>query len=265
MKIYLPSNGLLGLTSVDMRTPRISDIRTLTNLSDNEILFKTEFLYQLVDKEVLDRVTPSDRDYLFFIAASAFSLNVFNYSVTCKCGKHIHAQLYSGQVDPIRLRHNEKSVVEKSVAGEVYKFHRLNVGEESKCIFFAMDAPDDQYDDIYTDAVVAMTLYKDVNPELIERVQHIDIAIYYFAYFYQQFLPHGVDIRTEVVCECGEKITVLHPIKSSLINTDIKTMMNCFVSLGDRLTLEDFYNMTLPEYNLYVQSLNQKLKQQDSY
>jgi hypothetical protein len=267
MKIFLPSNGMMGLTSIDMRQPIIKDIRTLSNLTDNETLKKTEFLYQLCDKEKLNKITPSDRDYLFFIAASAFSMNVFNYSITCNCGHKNNAFLYSGQVHPVRLKYGEKRTVQKKIGKESYSFTRLNVEQESKCVFFAMDAEDHLYNETYQDAVVATTLYQDVTPELIEKVRNIDISVYYTAYFYQHFLPHGLDVRTTVTCEKCQLVTkVLHPIKASLINTDIQTMMNCFVSLGDRLTLQDFYDSTLAEYNLYVQALNHKLtKEQQTY
>ena len=50
MKIYLPSNGMMGLTSIEMRPPRIKDIN-FEDLSSNETLRKTEFLQLLVDKK----------------------------------------------------------------------------------------------------------------------------------------------------------------------------------------------------------------------
>lgn len=261
MRIYLPSNGMMSLVHIEMRNPMIKDIRELSNISENDTLRKTEFLKLLCNPEDLDKITPSDRDYLFFIAASAFSLNAFNYTVKCDCGKTVKDVLNAGEVEPIRLSYRQKNTSKKKLGGQEFTFRRLSVGMETTCIFFAMDSPEEKYDEVYTDAVVAMTLYGEVNPELIERVQKIDVSIYYYAYFYQYFLPHGADIRTVTVCpHCGKEITVLHPIKANLLSTDLKTMMQCFVSLGDKLTLEDFYNMTLPEYNLFVQTLNSKIQ-----
>ena len=125
--------------------------------------------------------------------------------------------LYAGQVEPIRLKHNMPNSSVKKIGDKEYTFRRINVKQESECLFFAMDDPDDKYDETYADAVVAMTLFGEVSLERIKEVQHIDVAIYYYAFFYQMYLPHGIDVRTELACDkCNKTTVVLHPIKASL-------------------------------------------------
>ena len=114
-----------------------------------------------------------------------------------------------GKQNQLGFLHKEPSFTVKRFGNDDYTFRRLSVAAESEIIFHAMEADDAEYDNTYNDGVVAYTLYGEVSKQLLEDVKDIDIALYYLAFYYQHFLPHGVDLRTRGMSNLWE---ILHSI-----------------------------------------------------
>ena len=90
MKVYLPSHGVLGIDSIDIRQPKINDLREISNLSPTPELKKTEFVKMLATSpELVDSISIFDRDYLFAIAVSALHLGSLAFKVECACSNII--------------------------------------------------------------------------------------------------------------------------------------------------------------------------------
>ena len=70
MKVVLPSQGVLGTKTVEMRAPTFGDLREMNNSNQTEGLLKVDFVKKLIDPHVdLSKITKMDLDYLFLIAA----------------------------------------------------------------------------------------------------------------------------------------------------------------------------------------------------
>lgn len=261
MKIFLPSNNMMGLTSVEMRDPKIGDLRKVTNFSNFSIIRKTQFVEMLVGEDTY-KITPQDRDYLFLLAVGAISLNTMTMHVGCKfCGERMSEQVGIGEFDPIRLSRSVAAERDYNIYGDVYHFHKLNVRDELAIEERARDLPDEDYDNEFQDGMVATTFGWGIENEGIDRVRELDLSIYYAALLFQNCDAHGVQVVKEFVCpKCGKTTKAFMPITGDLLKVDISRIMTQYISLNQHVSMETFFEMTLPEKNLYVQALNNKLK-----
>lgn len=251
---------MMGLTSVEMRDPKIGDLRGIPNMSSSSIIRKTEFVKLLVGDQAL-QITPQDRDYLFVIAVSAISMNTLPLKVQCSCGNICFDSIKVDEVEPLRLRRGIPNEYKTKVFGSDYQFRRLNVDDELKIEERAVDLPDEDYDNEFLDGVVAQTLGYGLETEGIERVRDLDLSIYMGAVLFQSCNPHGVTLMKKVTCpQCGAQINTHLPIKGDLLNVDVAQVISRYVSLNPRISMESFFDLTLPEYNTLVKSLNEKIK-----
>lgn len=262
MKIFLPSNNMMGMTSIEMRDPKIEDLRKVPNFSQFSIIRKTEFVKLLTGDDVL-KVTPQDRDYLFLLAVGAISLNRLNLSITCNCGQRLSEDVGIGDFDPIRLKRSVPNTAEYTVFGEHYTFHKLTVADEVAIEERARDLPDEDYDYEFQDGMVALTFGWSLEEEDIKRARQLDLSIYYAALLYQNCEAHGVQVVKEFTCpSCGKKTRAYLPISGDLLKVDVSRIMTQYISMNKYVSLDNYFNMTLPEQNMFVQALNNKLKKQ---
>lgn len=261
MKIFLPSNNMMGLVSVEMRDPKIGDLRKIPNYSESSIIKKTEYVRDLVGDDVY-KITPQDRDYLFLIAVGAISMNELTLSIKCDCGCPINSSLPIGSIEPLRLKRDTKREYKAKIFGEKYTFRKINVKDELEIEERAIDLPDEDYKYEFDDGLVAKTLGKDLSADSIEWVRNLDLSIYYAAILYQMVDPHGVTVYKTVECPvCHKKIKSVLPIKGEILNVDVGQIMTRYVSVRPYLSMDNYFESTLPEYNTFIRALNNKLKQ----
>lgn len=251
---------MMGLTSVEMRDPKIGDLRSIPNMASSSIIRKTEFVKMLVGEQVY-QITPQDRDYLFVIAVSAVSMNSVPLKVQCSCGNDCYDAISVGEVEPLRLKRGVPSEYKVELFGSEYSFRKLNVGDELKIEERAIDLPDEDYDREFQDGVVAATLGYGIEKDGIDKVRNLDLSIYMGAILFQACNPHGVTLVKKVVCpQCGATINTHLPIKGDLLNVDVAQVISRYVAINPKISIESFFDLTLPEYNTLVKSLNEKLK-----
>ena len=124
-----------------------------------------------------------------------------------------------------------------------------------------MDLPDESYEEEFQNGIVAKTLGYSLEDEGIQKVKNLDLSIYFAAILYQNCDRHGVTLIKEMRCpRCGKTFKTHLPITGDMLNVDVAQIMQRYVSIKNHLSMDNYFNLTLPEYNTFVRSLNQKLK-----
>lgn len=260
MKIKLPSNGHFGVNSVNMRQPRVNDLRMISELSPYEPLAKYQFVKNLLEKpEVIDKISIFDKDYLFAIAVGIINLNKIGFSFVCPCGESLRGEFDLSSKDVTELLKSDSITISKEINGEVYNFHLPTIQEELAIVDYASSKEDDDFDELYQDGLVMAILGKEPNDESQEWLDNLDLTIYYAAIYYFQCCFHGVETTEEVVCpECHAKSNVLIPLTKSLLSIDTMTIMSRFTELSGSMDFQSFSNLTIPELTAVTQALATK-------
>lgn len=260
MEIYLPSNGKIAVNKVEMRQPKIMDIRKSQEYSDISEVRKTQFVKDLCkNPEQIDEITTYDRDYLFTIAVSSLNMNKISFKSTCSdktCRHKTNDFIFIPDVEPVFL--TDPVECQKTILGETYNFRLLRVKDEIKAIDYA-NIDDLTFEQRKEDALVCAALSWEVNDENINKVKNLDLSVYYAAQFFQICCPHGLNLQKTVTCaKCGKKTIVVMEVTGRMLNLNMAIIMDRFASLTGKLDYKSFLDMTLPEYNFLIESLNAK-------
>ena len=148
--------------------------------------------------------------------------------------------------------------IEKEIAGNKYKFRLLRVKDEIKAIDYA-NIDDETFEQRREDALVCSALSLEVNDENITYVRNLDLSVYYAAQFFQICCAHGLNLQKVVTCpKCGRETIIVMEVTGKMLNMSMAIIMDRFASLAGKLDYASFMDMTLPEYNFLVDSLNAK-------
>lgn len=260
MEIYLPSNGRTSVNKIEMRQPKISDIRKSQEYSDLSEIRKTQFVKDLcANPQLVDEITLYDRDYLFTIAAASLNMNKINFKSTCldrTCGAKTSDFIFVPDVEPVFL--NQPIECSKEIMGEVYHFRLLRVKDEIAAIDYA-NIDDLTFEQRKEDALVCSALSMSINDKNVQKVKELDLAIYYAAQFFQICCAHGLNLQKTVKCsKCQKESIVVMEVTGKMLNMNMAVIMDRFASLAGKLDYASFMDMTLPEYNFLIDSLNAK-------
>lgn len=255
MRIELPSAGKFGVFSVEMRSPKIGDLRHVSELSDVESIAKTDFVKSLMkEPQDLDNVSIYDRDYLFLLAAAAVNMNSFDFSVRCECGNTINDSFDISDVDVETLSADVQIKVDKQIDGVNYQFHLPTVKEEQQAVQWVL-TEDAAYNDktVFSnrnqDAMVAVVLGKEVNNETVQWVRDLDLKIYFAALFFIQCEAHGVQPVKVTECpKCHKKTMTIIPVVKSLTQVTTEDIMRKFMRVSGDMSFEAFCDLTVPEF-----------------
>jgi len=259
MRVYLPSNGMMGLNSIELRAPKIDDLREIPNLSQSSIIRKTQFVELLAPKNDVDRITPYDRDYLFALAVAAISMNQLGFNVQCKNGHVVESFMTAENMIPVRLPNGVKPILEKKIGQTTYKFTKVNVAQETQIEEYAMALDDDKYNSGFEDGMAACTLCGHVSEDTINYVRNLDLAVYFAAIAFNYIDSHGLTMVRRVKCSaCGDEMNVNLPITGEMLNVNVAQLISNFVSVSEIVDMKSFYDLTLPEWNALIASINQK-------
>jgi len=259
MKIILPSNGRCTHSSMEMFPPKIEHLRRAADLSADPILKKNEFLEPLLKKpEQLKKITCDDRDYLFCVATSVIYSGQIAFVTECECGYKFNDK---HSLDDMLLNVlNNPLSCKKVIFGVEYTFNTLLVEDEAAAAEKAL-IDDETYEQVLQTGIVLRTLGKELTPEnYVWADTVLDLSVYLLALVYQQCQKHGLDLRKEVVCpKCHLAMESVLPITGDLLKVDMNLIMDRFKKLlAHGLDFKAFADLTLVEYNVLVQKINQK-------
>lgn len=264
MKVKLPSNGLLGTKWVDLEQPTIESMRKTITATNDEYLFKYEFVKGL--SEFDDKtITMDDIQYLFDIAASVVSFNILDFRAKCgECDEMIDSQLsFLDDEIPVHTLHKDSRKCKKEIDGVEYEFHILSAADGVDIHTYALD--DTESEKMIEDATVCKVLGYDITDENIEKVKSIPMSIYVACFLFVKANKHGMEIVKKVKCpKCGKESYVRINLDSSFVRIDLPTFIAQYAQVRDCLDFKSFLKFNLPEYNNFVEYLNAEAKKNNN-
>lgn len=272
MKIILPSRGVLGAKSVDMRQPTYNDIRRLNSLAIEGERAKVAFTeWLLAEGTDLNAITRWDLDYLFTVAAMAVQLQAPTYECHCpQCNKkhkgsysHAGQELieYKGQ-DPLRVKglpdafhllsaQNHKDALEYAAAHHQDDMYTVEQ-REGESVEQVLER---QLWMAYEDAATALTYGRKPDSEGIAYARQLDVVAYLRAAVFQRCFYHGLESSVKRKCECGHEFSVNLSPTIDLVAIDTERFMKQFATVRDVVSFQEFAALSVPEFKALVNSL----------
>lgn len=264
MEIRLPSSGKMGIYKLNVRMPKLNDLREVSSLDDDENIAKTQFLLNLVEnKQDFFKISTYDRDFLFVMVAGNMFLNKLEFRYTCSCGEQVDETLNLAECSFETLSPEVQRVNKKKIYGTEYEFIIPSVLDETKMFDWvysiddAVNATDpDAPEELKTllrhrleDGAVCMILGKEVNDETVEWVRDLDLMVYFLALDFYVKVFHGFKTVKLCTCpKCGAKNIVKVPIVGGVKSFDTKDIIARFVMMQESIDFKSFMDLTIPEY-----------------
>lgn len=260
MIVLLPSSGLYGLRQVNLRTPRVGDLREIASASYTEEQIRTEFVRLLVDDadSVFQQITTYDRDYLYAIAASGVCMNQIVVDYVCPHCKgmgrdvtgHVTYDITSQEI--VTLDEGSPSSVVKEWDGLSVTYRVLRVCDEERIVSYAL-SDYDHYASRYEQAFIAGILGQSLDSPAdidagIAVVNSYPMYVYFSAMLFSQMIFHGVPSTVEASCpECGGSVKVIVPFGQAVTQLDSGRLINRFSQVSGMVSYKDFLDMSMPE------------------
>lgn len=248
MRVKLPSNGCMGIESVEIRQPRVNDLRSVSELPSCQPLAKTTFVKRLMkNPDELDRCSIYDKEYLFTIAAGVVNLNKVEFEYQCSCGEIVKGVFDLGIQDVVDLPRGTEKTYSKEIGGAVKTFSIPTVAQETKLCNYIIDN-DLDFDEVFQDGMVCIILGNEPTSENISAVQDLLVPVYYGAVCFYQYAYHGVHCNMKCRChKCGKETNVIVPVADQLLKVDTFSLMRRFTSLSNSVDFNSFKDLTIPE------------------
>lgn len=262
MRVILPSNGLLGTKSVDLREPKFYDLRKTMNTADDEYLFKYDFVKNLCEFDP-KTITMDDIEHLFGLAATSVLFNTIKFSTKCDCGT-IASGEFSFAEDEIKVRtlHKDSRKCKKTIDGTEYVFHILSAQDGVDIHTYGLD--DDEGEKKIEEATVCKVLGYDITDENIEKIRELPISIYVACFLFIKANKHGMEIFKLIECpKCKKKLNVKIEINSSLVKIDLPHFIEKYASVYEVLDFKSFLEFTVPELKNFVDYINAQAKKNE--
>lgn len=260
MKIILPSNGLLGTKWVDMREPTFADLRKTMSATNDEYLFKYEFVKGLCEFDD-KKISMDDVQYLYEIAASAITFNTLKFKVTCgECGEKIDDEFsFAKDNVPVHTLHKDSRKCKKVVDDVEYVFHILSAADGVDIHTYALD--DTESEKMIEEATVCKVLGYNITDENIEKIRQLPVSIYVACFLFIKANKHGMLIIKKMTCpKCNAKTNMKIELDSSWVKMDLPTFIAQYAQVRDCLDFKSFLKFTVPEYKNFVEYLNAEAK-----
>ena len=145
MKVVLPSNGLLGTKWVNLREPTFEDLRKTQHATEDEYLFKYEFIKGLCEFDDT-KITMDDVQYIYEVSATAVTFNTVTMSVKCRnCDTKITSDFMFGESEMnVRTLDKDARKCSKVIEGVEYNFHILSAADGVAIHTYALDDEDSE-------------------------------------------------------------------------------------------------------------------------
>lgn len=243
-----------------MREPTFEDLRKTMSATNDEYLFKYEFVNGLSEFDP-NKITMDDIQYLYNIAASAVCFNTLDFRVTCdECNTSVDSRFSFAEDDaPVRTLQKDSRKCKKTVGDTEYIFHILSAKDGVDIHTYGLD--NDEQDKMIEEATVCKVLGYDITDENIEKIRALPVSIYVACFLFIKANRHGMVIVKKVKCpKCGKETNVRIELDSSWVKADLATFIAQYAQIRDCLDFKSFLKFTIPEYNNFVEYLNAEAK-----
>lgn len=255
MKIVLPSLGVLGTRSVNLNPVRFSDIREIQNFSNDENLSRLELMHLLLPDTDFSKITRWDIEYLYTISIFSVLYGNISFDAVCPdCGEKIPSNILLEQLDIKQLDFTKK--ISKTIQGVKYTYNHVSAKQYEDALVYAQTCEDEQsgYEDYLVSCILNIS---------IEKVHDLSALVYMSAFLFFEMSFHGMHLSKEIVCpKCKRSFKSIINVPLNTIKIDVTSIMSHFASVSDVISFDDFNNMTIPEYDNFIKSLNDRVEAQ---
>lgn len=269
MKVLLPSHGILGQKSVNMRIPTFADIHEMQSYNPDGFLRKYHFVEVVTDAD-FNKVTAMDVDYLFTIGVFSLMYNAIKYEPKCpKCGSKVTTFVKLPEQEVTELHLTKKDIpYHKRIKFKEYKFTLISARQMMDAYDYGQFAPAGEETHAFEDAQVAFIMGKTLD-DIEDYVKKLPVSIYLAAFLFQKLNYHGLDFVANARCKnivgedqhmCGHEFKFKFKIsEEKVFDFDIDKMMDSFASVSEKLSFSDFMSMSIIDFNAFVTALNRQL------
>lgn len=252
MKVILPSHGVFGQNTVDVRTPLIKDLREISDYAQNDTLKKIKYVQMLSDIK-LNKVTYFDVEYIYDLLCFATLYSKFDQSVHCECGKDFDATVFLGDLDIVDL----KVPNGLPITVNDYNFTLLTAQEYHDITVQSCYEDNEQL--AFNDFLVSYTLcHRTLDYQQVKKyVDRLPVSVYLSAVAFHDYYYHGLTRSVNVKCpSCGKPHTVDFKFDVAALHFDTDTLMSNYATLASYIGFEDILNMTADEWSLFISKIN---------
>lgn len=261
MKVLLPSHGILGQKSVNMRIPTFRDIHEIQSYNTDPLLRRYHFVELITDAD-FKRVTTMDVEYLFSAAAFSLMYNMVEYKPECpKCKSKVSSYVRLSDLDIKELRlHPSDLPYHKRIKGVKYSYTLLSAQQMLDAYDYGQFAQSGEESSAFEDAQVALIMGKQFS-DIDTYVKKLPVSVYLAAFLFQKLNYHGLEYVATARCrECGEQFKFRFKLTEEVLKFDIENMMSKFASVSSYINFNDFMSMSIIDFNAFVKDLNNRLK-----
>lgn len=271
MQIVLPSAGIIGFKSLNLKQPTYKLVKSLADVEDVDIHLKNRFLKPLVDVD-LSELTSWDRDYIYIIVFSSMCMNTLTFNkLFCPSCKKVHKYDYKiEEVDVYDLPEGSELITQKVHDESTWKFKVPQVKDEEMAfeLCYKMIGEFDQklYDNLLVSRFISKANLPSPSPPLFdyknketfsESIKKLPTQIYLAGHAFIHLSFHGISNSVSIVCpHCSKKRIVKLNIPATGVKLSSATLMALFVDVCDYLSYSEFLDMTFSDYNALVKTLN---------
>ena len=247
-----------------MNEPTFADLRKTMSATEDEYLFKYEFVSGLCQFDP-KTITMDDIQYLYDVAASSVCFNTLDFKVKCgECDTLVDGQ-FSFATDNVDVRtlHKDSRKCSKKIDDKEYFFHILSAQDGVDIHTYALD--NSEAEQRLEEATVCKVMGYNITDENIEKVRKLPVSIYVSCFIFIKANKHGMVIVKKVKCpKCGEETNVRIELDSSWVKIDLPTFVAQYAQVRDCLDFKSFLKFTIPEYKNFVEYLNAETKKNNN-
>lgn len=258
MLVRLPSNGVLGVKSVNVSQPKYRDLLKLSDVDSFDPILKSEFVSLFVDYDV-KKLSTFDRDYLYNIGLSSICPNDIQFPYK-HCGRDMTATYDLGEQDVHMLKGGNPQKV-----GDLL-LRVPTVDDEYFAYKFVSEECDEFNKSLFESVVALRCIVSDkIDFSSVKSLEKssdelLDVKGWFSVYSYRHVCFHGLDRKVTVKCpHCGKEFKITLDFPASVCNFGLEDIMNRYRSvMRFGISYNDFLGMTVSEHLLLLQGENQE-------
>ena len=253
MRVVLPSTGVLGTRSVDLRQVTFKDLRAMSSMSDENDLCEIELVKSLLAPDTdFNKITYYDFKYIFNITIFSVLSNILSFESTCTvCGKTHSFQFDVTDCQVHQLDGFKKPVTHK-IGNTEYTFRLLSAQQHFDAVEYSKTCDDEEAG--YNDAIASYILFGDIDHA--STMSEIDAKAYLATMLFHRISFHGIELVKLLECpSCKAFFPSKLSVSPELIRIEISKIMDIYANVNMHLTFDDFCAMNIPEFESFVCAL----------
>lgn len=283
IRIQLPSRGHYGMSSINMRRPKLSDLIEYFQSGNNSIVSKNALIQSLCEEDI-SKLPVGDREFLFTNIRSLVNSNTLSGTVPCTtegCGDSVVyiLDLSSCKVSQLPEDFISNYALKFPICGITKVVNVLTVEKESLLedyirFYESSDVPlqhSDLGDNLYDFAKYACMLGDSVSIGSVDKnigfLRDLDWSDFEKLMLYDVLFECGPEVVAEAQCSsCKQRYRVRIKTDSSFFGLSLEGLISRhrFLAKASNIGFTDFLNYTVPLLNTVTEGEVQRVREHNS-